>query len=269
MSSLVNFSGAKAAGYPLLEKDGFAFRADDLLARITPATRLLIVNSPANPTGGVAPAEEVRRLAEGLQRFPHVTIMADEIYSRLVLDGDGSYASFIPYLDQLQERLIILEGWSKTYAMTGWRLGWGLWPERLAELATRLAINTHSCVNAATQYAGIAALQGPQDAVEDMRLAFRRRRDLCVAGLNKIPGISCIRPEGAFYAFPNITGTGLNSRQMQDGLLEQAGVATIAGTSFGRHGEGYIRLSFAASDAAIGEALERMAAFLEQQKAKH
>jgi aspartate/methionine/tyrosine aminotransferase len=267
--SLVNYTGAKACGYPLLEKDGFAFRADDLLARITPATRLLIVNSPANPTGGVAPAEEVRKLVEGLQRFPHVAIMADEIYSRLVLDGDGAYASFIPYLDRLAERLIILEGWSKTYAMTGWRLGWGLWPQKLAEIATRLAINTHSCVNAATQYAGIAALTGPQDAVETMRQAFRRRRDLCVAGLNQIAGISCIRPEGAFYAFPNITGTGLNARQIQDGLLEEAGVATIAGTSFGRHGEGYVRLSFAASDEAISEALQRIAAFLAGRTQKH
>lgn len=266
--SLVNYTGAKLAGYPLLEKNGFAFRAEDLLSRITPQTRLLIVNSPANPTGGVAPASEVKKLVEGLQRFPHVTIMADEIYSRLVLDGDGAYASFIPYLDQLADRLIILEGWSKTYAMTGWRLGWGLWPARLAELATKLAINTHSCVNAPTQFAGIAALTGPQDAVEEMRLAFRRRRDLCVAGLNKIPGMSCIKPEGAFYAFPNITGTGLNARQMQDGLLEQAGVATIAGTSFGSHGEGYIRLSFAASDQAISEALERIATFLGQAKPK-
>src|SRR5690606_14217983 len=229
----------------------------------------LIVNSPANPTGGVAPAEEVRKLVEGLQRFPHVAIMADEIYSRLVLDGDGTYASFVPWLDQLQDRLIILEGWSKTYAMTGWRLGWGLWPERLVDLATKLAINTHSCVNAATQFAGIAALEGPQDAVEEMRLAFRRRRDLCVAGLNRIPGISCIKPEGAFYAFPNITGTGLNARQMQDGLLEQARVATIAGTSFGRHGEGYLRLSFAASDEAISEALERIRSFLENRQAKN
>lgn len=266
--SLVNFTGAKLAGYPLLEKDGFAFRADDLLGRITPQTRLLIVNSPANPTGGVAPAAEVKKLVEGLARFPHVTVMADEIYSRLVLDGDGAYASFIPYLGQLQDRLIILEGWSKTYAMTGWRLGWGLWPAGLAELATKLAINTHSCVNAATQFAGIAALEGPQDAVEQMRLAFRRRRDLCVAGLNKIPGLSCIKPEGAFYAFPNVSKTGLTARRMQDDLLEQAGVATIAGTSFGRHGEGYLRLSFAASDEAIAEALDRIAAFLASQAPK-
>ncbi|WP_298728120.1 pyridoxal phosphate-dependent aminotransferase [uncultured Ferrovibrio sp.] len=266
--SLVHFTGAKLAGYPLLEKDRFAFRAGDLLARITPQTRLLIINSPANPTGGVAPAAEVKKLVEGLQNFPHVTVLADEIYSRLVLDGDGTYASFIPYLDQLQDRLIILEGWSKTYAMTGWRLGWGLWPAKLVDLATKLAINTHSCVNAATQYAGIAALEGPQDAVEEMRQAFRRRRDLCVAGLNRIPGLSCIKPEGAFYAFPNISKTGLTARQIQDELLEKAGVATIAGTSFGRHGEGYLRLSFAASDEAIAEALDRIAAFLSNRAPK-
>jgi len=266
--SLVRYTGATAIGYPLLEKDGFAFRAEDLLARITPKTRLLIVNSPANPTGGVTPPEEVAKLAAGLARFPHVAILSDEIYSRLVLDGDGrdsDFASFIPYTD-LHDRLIVLDGWSKTYAMTGWRLGWGLWPARLAEIATRLAINVHSCVNAPTQFAGIAALEGPQDAVETMRQAFRRRRDLAVSGLNRIKGISCIQPRGAFYAFPNISGTGLNARAMQDALLEQAGVATIAGTSFGKQGEGYIRLSFAADDSAIETALGRIQDWLAVQK---
>ncbi|WP_374632925.1 pyridoxal phosphate-dependent aminotransferase [Ferrovibrio sp.] len=265
--SLVKFTGAEARGYPLLEKDGFAFRADDLLARITPRTRLLIVNSPANPTGGVAPAEEVAKLAAGLAKHPHVALMSDEIYSRLVLDDDKPYASFIPYT-HLHDRLIVLDGWSKTYAMTGWRLGWGMWPSHLADLATKLAINVHSCVNAATQFAGIAALQGPQDAVETMRRAFQRRRELTVAGLNALPGVSCIRPEGAFYAFPNITGTGFNARQLQDALLEQARVATIAGTSFGQHGEGYLRLSFAADDAAIAEALQRIGTWLGENKPK-
>jgi aspartate aminotransferase len=263
--SLVNFTGATAMGYPLLEKDGFAFRADDLLARITPRTRLLIVNSPANPTGGVAPAAEVKKLAEGLAKHPHVAIMSDEIYSRLVLDDDKPYASFIPYTD-LHDRLIVLDGWSKTYAMTGWRLGWGLWPKKLAELATKLAINVHSCVNAPTQFGGIAALQGPQDAVEQMRQAFIRRRKLTVEGLNKLPGVGCIQPAGAFYAFPNITKTGYSAKQLQDALLEDAGVATIAGTSFGRHGEGYLRFSFAADDAAISEALQRVGNWLAAHK---
>ncbi|WP_430398395.1 pyridoxal phosphate-dependent aminotransferase [Ferrovibrio sp.] len=263
--SLVNFTGATAMGYPLLEKDGFAFRADDLLARITPRTRLLIVNSPANPTGGVAPAAEVKKLAEGLARHPHVAIMSDEIYSRLVLDDDKPYASFIPYTE-LHDRLIVLDGWSKTYAMTGWRLGWGLWPKKLAELATKLAINVHSCVNAPTQFGGIAALQGPQDAVEQMRQAFIRRRKLTVEGLNKLPGVSCIQPAGAFYAFPNVTKTGYSAKQLQDALLEDAGVATIAGTSFGRHGEGYLRFSFAADDAAISEALQRVGNWLAAHK---
>ena len=269
--SLVRYTGATAIGYPLLEKDGFAFRAEDLLARITPKTRLLIVNSPANPTGGVTPPEEVAKLAAGLARFPDVAIMSDEIYSRLVLDGDGSdrnFASFIPFTD-LHDRLIVLDGWSKTYAMTGWRLGWGLWPTKLAEIATRLAINVHSCVNAPTQFAGIAALEGPQDAVETMRQAFRRRRDLAVSGLNRIPGLSCIQPRGAFYAFPNISGTGLTARAMQDALLEQAGVATIAGTSFGKQGEGYLRLSFAADDSSIETALERIKDWLAVQKANN
>lgn len=259
--SLVKFTGATPVGYPLLERDGFAFRAEDLLARITPRTRLLIVNSPANPTGGVAPAAEVAKLAAGLAEYPHVALMADEIYSRLVLDDGHPFSSFIPYTE-LHDRLIILDGWSKTYAMTGWRLGWSLWPQALVDLATKLAINVYSCVNAPAQFAGIAALQGPQDAVEGMRQAFARRREITVSGLNDLPGVTCIRPAGAFYAFPNISGTGLTARQIQDGLLEESGVATIAGTSFGLHGEGYLRLSFAAEDGAILEALGRMKEWL-------
>jgi len=262
--SLVKYTGATPVGYPLLEQDGFAFRAEDLLARITPRTRLLIVNSPANPTGGVAPATEVAKLAAGLADYPHVALMADEIYSRLVLDDEHPFASFIPYTD-LHDRLIILDGWSKTYAMTGWRLGWSLWPQSLIDLATKLAINVYSCVNAPAQFAGIAALQGPQDAVEGMRQAFRRRRELTVSGLNDLSGVTCIRPAGAFYAFPNISATGLTARQIQDGLLEDAGVATIAGTSFGLHGEGYLRLSFAAEDGSILEALGRMKEWLAAQ----
>jgi aspartate/methionine/tyrosine aminotransferase len=171
------------------------------------------------------------------------------------------HASLLPY-ESLRDRLILLDGWSKTYAMTGWRLGWGVWPETLAPVATRLAINIHSCVGAATQWAGIEALRGPQDSVERMVAELDRRRDVIVGELNRIPGFRCVRPGGAFYAFPNVEGTGKGSRQLQDELLERAGVAVISGTSFGINGEGYLRFSYAASTDVILEACERIRRYL-------
>jgi aspartate/methionine/tyrosine aminotransferase len=259
--SMIRFAGAKAVAIPLREANGFAFSADETLALITPSTRLIIVNSPANPTGGVAPKAEIDRLVAGLARHPQVAVLADEIYSRLIY-GNQPHISFLTY-PAIRDRLIVLNGWSKTYAMTGWRLGWSVWPKDLAEQATRLAINVHSCVNAAVQYAGIAALTGPQDAVERMAAEFDRRRTFIVDALNRLPGVNCVRPWGAFYAFPNITGTGFDARGLQNALLNDAGVATVAGTSFGDHGEGYLRFSYAASMDAIGEAMARMARFLE------
>jgi aspartate/methionine/tyrosine aminotransferase len=254
--SAIRFSGATPVPIPLREENGFAFSAEELLGRITARTRLIILNSPANPTGGVVPREEMDRLAKGLESFPDVAVLSDEIYSRIVYGGH-EHASMLGY-PALRDRVILLDGWSKTYAMTGWRLGYGVWPERLRQAADGLAINCHSCVNAAAQYGGIAALTGTQEPVERMVAAFDARRRAIVKGLNDIPGLTCLEPGGAFYVFPNITGTGLTSRQMEAKLLYEAGVATVSGASFGEMGEGYLRLSYANSLENIEEALSRM-----------
>jgi len=258
--SIIAYSGARAVPIPLLEENGFAFSAEDVLSRITPATRLIILNSPANPTGGVTPRAEVDKLVEGLANHRDVAILSDEIYGRMLYDG-RRHVSLLQY-PKIRDRLILLDGWSKTYAMTGWRLGFGLWPKALIDGATRLAINCHSCVNAPAQYAGIEALTGPQRAVDEMVAAFDARRKVIVAGLNRIPGLSCVTPGGAFYAFPNIGATGIGAKEMETGLLEEAGVATVAGTSFGRHGEGYLRLSYANSIENIQAAMTRMGDWL-------
>jgi len=254
--SVIRFSGATPVPIPLLEEKDFSFDAGEVLAQITPRTRLLIVNSPANPTGGAIPRAEIDRLVAGLEEHPHVAILSDEIYARMCYDG-AEHASLTGY-PQLAERLILLDGWSKTYAMTGWRLGYGVWPESLIDGATRLSVNCHSCVNAATQFAGIAALEGPQDQVDVMMKAFDERRHVIVRGLDALPGVTCRMPGGAFYAFPNITGTGMDAVTFQRRVLEEAGVATIAGTSFGAHGEGYARFSYANSVENIERALERI-----------
>jgi aspartate aminotransferase len=260
--SVIEFTGARAVPIPLYEDSGFSFSAEEVLAEITPRTRLIIVNSPANPTGGVVPKEELDRLVEGLAAHPQVVVLSDEIYARMVYDN-VPHASMLVY-PELADRLILLDGWSKTYAMTGWRLGYAVWPKDLVEHATRLAINIHSCVNAATQWAGIEALKGPQDAVDRMVAAFDERRKVILERLNALPGFRCVRPGGAFYAFPNITGTGFSSREFQDRLLNEAGVALVSGTSFGDQGEGYIRFSYANSIANIEEATLRIAQFLER-----
>ena len=264
--SAINFSGAKAVPIPLREDSGFAFSAEELLSLITPRTRLIILNSPANPTGGVTPREEVERLVEGLAAHPQVALLSDEIYSQMLYDG-REHVSLLQY-PEIRERVIMLDGWSKTYAMTGWRLGFAVWPQALVDAATRLAINCHSCVNAAEQYAGIAALRGPQDAVAEMMSAFDMRRRTIHRALNDIPGISCVEPAGAFYAFPNIAGTGIPAKTLEVELLEKAGVATIAGTSFGSYGEGYLRLSYANSEDNIRAALDRIADFLAAREAR-
>jgi aspartate/methionine/tyrosine aminotransferase len=258
--SAINFTGAKAVPLPLLEKNGFGFSADDLLARITPRTRLIIINSPANPTGGVTADEEMRKLVKGLEKHPDVALMSDEIYSEILYEG-RKHLSLLTF-ESMRDRTIMLDGWSKTYAMTGWRMGYAVWPGKLAELATRLAINCHSCVNAAAQYAGIAALTGPKDEVAKMVKAFDERRRFVVGALNKLPGVSCVDALGAFYVFPNIQGTGMTAKQVELGLLNDAGVATIAGTSFGAHGEGYLRISYANSLENIAEAMQRMEKWL-------
>ena len=252
--SMIEYTGATPVPTVLRQSNGFAFSAEVVLAQVTPRTRLLIVNSPGNPTGGVTPKAEMDKLAAGLP--DHVAVLSDEIYSRMLYDG-AEHVSLLAY-PELRQRLILLDGWSKTYAMTGWRLGWSLWPDALIEPATRLCVNSHSCVNAATQHAGIAALQGPQDAVDEMMAAFEARRRVIVPLLNELPGFDCPQPGGAFYTFPNISGTGMGARALQQRILEEAGVATIAGTSFGVHADDYIRFSYANSVENIRTAIERI-----------
>jgi aspartate aminotransferase len=254
--SMIKFSGATPVPIELEEENGFSFSAEKVLAKITDNTRLIILNTPANPTGGVVPQSELDTLAAGLEKFPDVYVLADEIYSRLLYDGE-EHVSFLRY-ESLRDRTILLDGWSKTYAMTGWRLGYGVWPSHLVADAERLQINSNSCSAAATQIAGIEALQGPQDAVEKMRTAFDERRGIIVDELNKIPGFRCLMPKGAFYAFPNTSGTGISSRELEDRFLNVAGVACLSGASFGHLGEGYMRFSYANSIENIREGLRRV-----------
>ncbi len=258
--SMIEFTGATPVPAQMREANGFAFSAEETLSLITPKTRLLIVNSPANPTGGVTPPEAIDRLVAGLADFPDVAILSDEIYGQLTYDG-LAHRSLLTY-PEIRDRLILLDGWSKTYAMTGWRLGYSVWPKAWREVARKLAVNSYSCVNSSAQFAGIAALNGPQDLVAAMRDEFDRRRRAVVAGLNRLPGVSSVTPRGAFYAFPNIAETGWKAKPLAAALLEEAGVATIGGPDFGVHGEGYLRLSYANSLENIERALARMAEFL-------
>ena len=258
--SMIEFTGATPVPIPLRMDNDFAFSAEDLLANITDRTRLIIVNSPGNPTGGVTPQSEVDKLVAGLADWPDVAIMSDEIYSNMLYDG-RAHVSFLNSPD-IRDRLIVLDGWSKTYAMTGWRLGFSVWPDSLIKHVTRLAVNNHSCVNAPTQFAGIAALTGPQDSVTTMMTAFDQRRRAIVPLLNALPGFECIEPGGAFYVFPNIKGTGRTGKELQAEILENTGVATVPGSSFGIHGGDFIRFSYAASLENIQEAVRRIGDYL-------
>ena len=253
-------SGATPVPYPIREEKDFGFDADEVLSLITPRTTLIIINSPANPTGGVVKASEMRKLAAGLLKHPHVAILSDEIYSHLIFEG-SDFTSFLSF-PELADRTIILDGWSKTFAMTGWRLGFGIWPLALIDHVKKLITIDHSCTSVATQMAGLAAITGPMDEIHGFVKSFARRRDLVVKGLNAISGITCKMPGGAFYAFPNITGTGLASRDLARDLLDKAHVALLPGESFGANGKGYLRVSYAASDADISAALARIGAFL-------
>jgi len=258
--SMIEFTGATPVPIPIREEHGFAFSAGETLRLITPQTRLMIVNSPANPTGGVTPKQDVDALVAGLAAHPHVAIMSDEIYGQMTYDG-LPHVSLLSYPD-IRDRLILLDGWSKTYAMTGWRMGFSVWPKPLYDKVRKLAVNAWSCVNAPAQFAGLAALTGPQDSVGRMVAEFDKRRKIVVEELNKLPGVSCIQPKGAFYAFPNVLGTGFKAKQLASRLLEEEGVATIGGPDFGILGEGYMRLSYANSAENIRRAIERMAGFL-------
>jgi|TARA_B110000046_G_scaffold26772_1_gene26886 aspartate aminotransferase len=254
--SAINYSGAKAVPYRLSEKEGFSFSADELLNKINSRTSLIIINSPANPTGGIVPKIELEKLAKGLEDHPNVILMSDEIYDQFCF-GPNQFTSMLSF-PNIRDRLIILNGWSKTYAMTGWRLGYGVFPDKLYQIAEKLAVNIHSCVNASAQFAALEALQGPQECVSEMNSSFKQRASFMHKKLNEINGFNCQEPNGAFYCFPNIENTYKSSTVIQNLLLDKIGVATVAGTSFGEYGEGFIRLSCANSDAAIEEAIDRI-----------
>jgi aspartate/methionine/tyrosine aminotransferase len=256
--SMIRFAGAAPVAIPLVEDRGFSFDLDVLRDKLSDRTRMIILNSPQNPTGGVIPPEDIRAIAE-MVRDRDLMILADEIYSRICY---GEAPASISSLPGMLEKTIILDGYSKTYAMTGWRMGYGVMPEWLVEAVNKLMVNSNSCTASFTQRAGIAALDGPQDEVDRMVAEFRRRRDAFCAGLNTLPGFRCRLPEGAFYAYPNIEATGMSSHELADRLLAEAGVACLAGTAFGEYGEGYLRFSYANSHENLMEAVERIRKFL-------
>lgn len=261
--SMIEFTGATPVPIPMREENGFAFSGEETLALVNDKTRLIILNSPANPTGGVTPKSQIELLVNGLHTFPETAILSDEIYDAMTYDGE-EFVSLLTF-PEIRDRLIVLNGWSKTWAMTGWRMGWSIWPDALFDNVRKLAVNAWSCVNAPSQYAGIAAIDGPQTAVDDMMTAFDNRRQLVVSRMNALPGVTCTTPKGAFYAFPNITNTGWKAKALASALLEEEGVATIGGPDFGILGEGYIRLSYANSEANISAAIDRIDTFLQRK----
>jgi len=256
--SMVRFIGAKAVPMPLREDRKFRFDPNEFQSLVTSKTRLIIINSPHNPTGSVLTRQDLDVIAE-VARERDIAVLADEIYSRILYTGQHLSIATLP---GMLDRTILLDGWSKTWAMTGWRLGFGVFPAELVPHVDRLISNSVSCTASFSQHAAIAALDGPQDSVRAMVEEFAARRAAIVAGLNKLPGFACLEPDGAFYAFPNITGTGLSSKELADRLLQEAGVACLSGTAFGANGEGFIRFSYANSLPNIQTALERMADFL-------
>ena len=260
--SLAKFAGGIPVPVPLVEDRGFSFDMNVLREKLSPKTKLIVLNSPHNPTGGLIPRKDLEELADMI-RDRDIMVLSDEIYSRICYEGEPFSIAALP---GMQEKTIILDGFSKTYAMTGWRLGYGVMPEWLLAGVTQLMGNSNSCTASFTQMAGIEALTGPQTAVDNMVAEFRKRRDAIVAGLNKIPGVSCKVPAGAFYAFPNITKTGIKSKVLATALLEEAGVACLSGTDFGQYGEGYLRFSYANSLDNINEALRRFERYITSHK---
>ncbi len=252
--SMIRFTGATPVPVPLRAERKFSFDADELLGKVSSRTRMVVLNSPQNPTGGVAPADDLERLARGL-RDTDAIVLSDEVYSEILYEGEHVSISRFP---GMRARTIILDGWSKTYAMTGWRLGFGVMPVGLADQVAKLQVNSNSCAPAFCQVAGAAALRMDRGPVHAMVREFRRRRDTIVDGLNAVPGFECLRPKGAFYAFPSIAGTGRNAAGLQRELLEEAGVAALAGTAFGENGEGFLRFSYATSVGNIEEGLARI-----------
>lgn len=252
--SMINFVGGKAIPTPLLQENEFRLDIDDLANKITDRTKLLIINSPGNPSCGVLTRDDLTRIAD-LVRGKDIMILSDEVYDRIIYEGEACSIASLP---GMKDQTIILDGFSKTYAMTGWRLGYGVMPEWLAPRVSRLMTNSNSCTAAFTQMAGLEALTGPQDAVDVMVAEFKKRRDIIVDGLNQIPGFSCLKPQGAFYAFPDVRGTGIDSKELADLLLAEAGVAVLSGESFGAYGAGHLRFSYANSVENIQLALERI-----------
>jgi aspartate/methionine/tyrosine aminotransferase len=252
--SLINFVGAKPVPIRLREERDFSFDVGELEHLITDKTKMIILNSPHNPTGGVLSRSDLEAIAE-MVRERDIWILSDEIYKDIIYDGEFFSIASLP---GMQEKTIILDGFSKTYAMTGWRLGYGIMPVPLAEKVTKLLVNSHSCTATFIQMAGVEALRGPQDEPKRMVAEFRRRRDVIVDGLNRIEGFRCLRPRGAFYVFPNVSSIPMSTRELERFLLYEAGVATLSGTAFGKHGEGYLRFSYANSVENIQKALERI-----------
>jgi len=259
--SMARFVGGKAVPIPLREERHFRFDPDEFRSLVTDRTRLIILNSPHNPTGSVLTRGDLEAIAD-VARERNIVVLSDEIYGRILYTGEHISIASLP---GMADRTIILDGWSKTWAMTGWRLGFGVYPAELIPHVERLVSNSVSCTASFSQQAAIAALDGPQAPVDDMLAEFRRRRAVIVNGLNELPGVRCLEPDGAFYAFPNITATGMNSRELADRLLQEAGVACLSGTAFGEYGEGYLRFSYANSLDNIGDALRRIGDFLKEQ----
>jgi aspartate/methionine/tyrosine aminotransferase len=257
--SMVDYVGGTAVACPIRQENGFRLDPKELASLVTRRTRLVIINSPANPTGGVSTRQDLEQIA-AIAREHDLTVLADEIYGRILYEGEHISIASLP---GMAERTIVLDGFSKTYAMTGWRLGYAIVPEKLVTPFSRLIVNSVSCTNAATQWAGVEALTGPQDSVAAMVEEFRVRRDLIVDGLNSIPGVTCLRPEGAFYAFPDISGTGLSGAELADRLLHEGGVSALAGTAFGHVGRNHLRFSYANSRENIAEAVKRTRAVVE------
>ena len=254
--SMINYTGAKAVPINMLENKDLSINPEKILSLINEKTRLIIINNPNNPTGAFTEKDKIDQLAQGLKKFPHVVILSDEIYSRQIFDGKKMPTFFnYPFL---YDRLIVLDGWSKAYSMTGWRLGWSVWPEKLVDHILKFCVNNHSCVNAAIQYGAIAALDGPDDTINFMMEKFTKRRKLIFDGLNSIKGIECSLPGGAFYAFPNVAGTGMDGKEFAKKCLHEAGVAVVPGISFGKKAIDYVRFSFAASQENISHALENI-----------
>ena len=254
--SMINYTGAKAVPINLLQTKNFILDPEKIIPLINNKTRLIILNNPGNPIGNFTERKIIDKLADALKKFPNVAILSDEIYSRQIFD-DKEMPTFFNYPD-LYDRLIVLDGWSKSYAMTGWRLGWGVWPQKLVEHVTKLCINNHSCVNAAIQFGGIAALDGPNDSINEMMKEFTERRKIIYEGLNNLKGVECNLPGGGFYAFPNVKGTGMNGTEFTKKCLHEAGVAIVPGTAFGKTGINHVRFSFAASQKDIKGALDKI-----------